>query len=193
MRNLNTLANAWKTGDHSELEKIFRKYQQYCINKLTIEKKCLKEEAEDIYTEAILNLRSKVIDGRLTSLGSVKYYLSQTCVNMFYLRIKQKMRQDREVPDVERFFYESEYVIDEIDYDFEEAMEITNKVWPMMKEKCKDIIHYFYIDKLKMDEIAELMGFSNANVAKTIKSRCYKKMLSLAEGLKESIKTKNDA
>ncbi|MEL7146159.1 MAG: sigma-70 family RNA polymerase sigma factor [Bacteroidota bacterium] len=174
---MQTLIESIKKGDNSALEAIFKQHQRYCIDKLVIEKKCVREEAEDIYVESVMNFREKVLSGKLTEISSIKYYLSQTCVNMFYTRIKQKQRWDRNVDDVQRFFYESEYLIDPSDYNFDKAIEVTRKAWASLKEKCKDIIHYFYVDKLRMEEIAEIMGFSSADVAKTTKARCYKKMM----------------
>ena len=183
--NLSMLSASLKSGDNSVLEPIFRQHQHYCINKLMCEKNCPREEAEDIYVEAILNLRSKIITDQIAALTNVKSYLAQTCVNMYFVRIKQQQRWNKHIPDVERFFYQSDYVLNEEDYDFEEAMAVTRAVWSKMKEKCKDIIHYFYIDRLKMDEISRLMGFSNANVVKTTKSRCLKKMQDLANELQQ--------
>lgn len=181
---MHSLAEAIKKGDNSPLESIFREHQKYCIEKLIIEKSCVREEAEDIYVESVMNFREKLLSGKLTHITNVKYYLAQTCINMYYTRIKQQQRWERNVPDVQRFFYESDYVIDEQDYDFDHAMKITRKVWNSLKEKCRDIIHYFYIDRLRMEEIAELMGFSSADVAKTTKARCYKRMLALAAEMK---------
>lgn len=175
------------------LETIFKENKKYCLDKLIVEKNCIREEAEDIYVEAIINFRERILSDKITYLTDIKYYLGQTCLNMFYSRIKQKQRWERNTSDVERFFYESDYVVDEEDYDYSRAMNITQKVWSLLKEKCQDIIHYFYIDRLRMDEIAELMGFSNSNVAKTTKSRCYKKMMELAKQVKQESKDKKDA
>ena len=183
--NLETIAAARKAGDNQVMEKIFMDHQHYCINKLVNEKNCQQEEAEDIYVEAILNLRSRILTDRLSYLSNVRYYLGQTCVNMFYTRLKQKQRWDRHVPDVERFFYESDYIIREEDYHYEQAIAITRTIWSKMKEKCKDIIHYFYVDRLRMEEIAQLMSFSSADVAKTTKARCLKKMLQMAKDLQQ--------
>lgn len=184
--NLEALSTALKAGDNRVMKDIFLAYQQYCIKKLVIEKNCKQEDAEDIYVEAVLNLREKIITDQLSYLSNVKYYLGQTCANMFYVRIKQKQRWDRQAPDLERFFYESGYVIEETDYDYEQAISMTRTIWSKMKEKCKDIIHYFYIDKLRMEEIAELMGFSSADVAKTTKARCFKRMLQMAQDLQQT-------
>lgn len=186
---LNALSKALKKGDNTVLSPIFQRYQSYCVDKLIFGKNCPREEAEDIYMEAIINFREKILSDKITFLTDVKFYLSQTCVNMFLVRIKQKKRWERNVPDVQRFFYESEYLIEESEYDHDEAIELAVGVWSALKEKCKDIIHYFYVDKLKMEEIAEIMSFSSADVAKTIKSRCYKKMLELARNMEKKFKS----
>ena len=43
-----------------------------------------------------------------------------------------------------------------------------------MNEDCQAVLKYFHIEKKKMIEIAQLMGFANADVAKNQKSRCLK-------------------
>ena len=83
--------------------------------------------------------------------------------------------------DLEFYYYSSDHLADE-DTDFAEVLSNAAKAaWESLGEKCKDIISYFYIDKLRMEQNAELMGFSSANVAKTTKSRCYKQLVSKAK------------
>lgn len=180
---LSVLSQAIKKGDNSVLSPIFQQNKVYCIEKLIHVKNCPPEEAEDIYMEAIMNFREKILLDKITFLTDVKFYLSQTCINMFLVRVKQKRRWTKQISDVQRFFYESEYLIEGSEYDYEEAIALARGAWDGLKEQCRDIIHYYYVDKLKMQEIAELMSFASANVAKTIKSRCYKKMLEIAQKL----------
>ena len=48
-----------------------------------------------------------------------------------------------------------------------------------LDSKCRKIIIAYYIDRLTMKEIATYMNLSSGDVAKTLKSRCYKKLISL--------------
>ena len=184
--DLTALAESLKKGKNQVLEPIFRENRKYCIDKLVLDKGCKPEEAEDIYIESIMNFREKILSDKVTYLTDIKYYLAQTCINMFLVRIEQKKRWKRNLPDVERFFYESDYLVDESKQEHESALKMAKKAWASLGEKCKDIIHYFYIDKLRMNEIADIMGFASADVAKTTKSRCYKRMVELANEFRQS-------
>lgn len=184
--DLKVISKALKEGKNEILENIYKDNRDYCINKLVLDKQSTREEAEDIYIESIINFREKVLTGKVSYLTNIKYYLAQTCINMFLKRLEHKKRWDKNMPDVERFFYDSDYLLPDANYNTQEALSITRKAWNALKDKCKDIIHYFYIDKLKMEEIAEIMGFANAAVAKTTKMRCHKKMLDIARKLKKN-------
>ncbi|MEL7003162.1 MAG: hypothetical protein AAFN93_10570, partial [Bacteroidota bacterium] len=161
--DLKALSNALKKGQNQVLEPIFKENYHYCIDNLVQGKGCNPEEAEDLYLESIMNFREKILAGKVTYLTDIKYYLLQTCINMFLVRVEQKKRWERNIPDVERFFYESDYLIDEDEQHHEHELKIARQVWKALGEKCKDIIHYFYVDRLRMNEIAELMGFASAN------------------------------
>ena len=46
-----------------------------------------------------------------------------------------------------------------------------------LSERCQKIIIAYYIDGLTMREIATYLGLSSGDVAKTLKSRCFKTLL----------------
>ena len=155
------------------LTPFFQNHAQYCTKRLARENQCSPEDAEDIFIESVMNLREKLIQGAVDAISNVRSYLFQTCHHMLLDRIRKTERMDKAADDVARFFYESTYSEEGSSFD-PELLEITRRSWKELSEKCKDILHYFYVDRLDMKEIAELMTFSNANVAKTSKSRCFK-------------------
>ena len=48
-------------------------------------------------------------------------------------------------------------------------------IFPMLKEKCKEILMLFYINQLKMQDISLEMGYANADVVKKEKNLCMNK------------------
>lgn len=159
-------------GNNSGLSKIFESCAEYCIRGLMKKTNVTKEDAEDIFIESVMNFREKLIDNKLSYLTSIKAYIFRTCYNMYLAKIETEKRWQRKISDIERYYYSS----NKGSFD-EERMNATKHAWSQLSEKCKDIISYFYIDKLSMTEIAELLNLGNADVAKASKSRCYKKFV----------------
>ncbi len=181
--NWSSLVDELKNGNNQGLTIFYREYSGYCINRLVKQNKCSMEDAEDIFIEAVMNLREKLVGGQLDRVMNVKSYLYKTCHNMFLVRLDQQSRFREKLSDIERFYYQSNHQEKYERFDAH-LMEATKEAWSNLSERCKDIIHYFYVDNLSMSEIAELMDLSDRNVAKTTKSRCYKKFVEMALELK---------
>ena len=180
------LIDRLKKGDNSVLKTFYENHGRYCVQKLVAENQCSLEDAEDIFIEAIMELREKLITGKTTEISNPRAYLYKTCHNMFLVRLKLDQRKRKKLSEIERFYYGSRYQVDQTDAYDPRLLEITIIAWNTLSEKCKDILNYFYIEKLVMSEIAKLMGLSNANVAKSTKSRCYKNFVTKAFEIKDS-------
>lgn len=177
-QELKRLINQLKRGDNSALKGIYQSCADYCIQKLMRETNISLQEAEDAFIDAIMNFREKLITDKIDHLISEKAYIYKTCFNMYLVRVEQEKRWKKKLNDIELLYYSSDYNIDS-GFD-EDKLEATKSAWVQLSEKCKDIISYFYIDKRSMTEIAELMELNSADVAKTTKSRCFKKFTTLA-------------
>ncbi|MEM1405320.1 MAG: hypothetical protein AAGG59_00990 [Bacteroidota bacterium] len=178
-KELLLLKEKLKSGDNSVLKTIYQSCADYCVQKLIRETNVSVDEAEDIFIDAIMNFREKLISNRIDHLISEKAYIYKTCFNMYLVRIEQEKRWKKKLNDIEFLYYSSDY---NTDSEFNENMlRATKGAWLELSEKCKDIISYFYVDKLSMTEIAELMKLNSADVAKTTKSRCLKKFTTLAQ------------
>ena len=172
--NWGLICQQLSSGNNEVLEIFFKNHGEFCVKKLVRENKCSKEDAEDIFIEAIMDLREKLISAKITTLDSPRHYIYKTCYYMLLRRLEENTKRKNKSKDVERYYYTSSYRLeDNFEYD-PELMRVTMEAWEYLSEKCRDILSYFYIDKMSMDRIAECMNLSNSNVAKTTKSRCYK-------------------
>ncbi|MDW3192466.1 MAG: sigma-70 family RNA polymerase sigma factor [Cytophagales bacterium] len=187
MKNINwqQLRYDLKRGNNEMLSVFFQEHAGYCTRKLTREHQCSQEDAEDIFIESVMNLREKLISEAMEAVANVRSYLYTTCHYMLMDRMRKKNREGRSEEDVTRFFYESYHTTENDPFD-KALIEITRKAWNELSEKCKDILHYFYVDRMDMKEIADVMEFASADVAKTSKSRCYRQFSNRAYELKQS-------
>lgn len=180
-----------QSGDNRYLEEIFRMHSSYCIKNLQIKYRCQPEEAEDIFIDAVINFRQKAVQGDISYLTSIRNYLFATCCNMWKASRYQKNSFMRKVPEIKRYFYQ-EYQEDitarEQDEYIDDLLRITNEAMESLGDKCQRILRYYYFDRYSMAEIAEKMEFSGPDVAKTLKSRCFKRLINRIKELQSKQK-----
>ena len=61
----------------------------------------------------------------------------------------------------------------------EENKEMVRKYLEQLDGNCRKVLELYYLQGMKMEEIAKELGYKNANVAKKKKSLCLKKLSDL--------------
>lgn len=178
--SIEDLTKSLKAGDSSPLQFIFEEYGAYCISTLQNTTACSPEDAEDYFVDAVMIVRQNILDGSLTELKNLRSYVYGICLNLF----RQNARANKKIVhasdhDAEHFFFQEiaqDPLTEEIEEEFtQELLQTCMETLEQLSDKCRNILEDFYFLGLSMNEIAEKMNFSNASVAKTTKSRCYKK------------------
>ncbi|MEM9857774.1 MAG: hypothetical protein AAF843_10470 [Bacteroidota bacterium] len=177
--DLRQIEASLKADDNKALNYIYTKYGKYCINQLVSVKSCSVQEAEDLFVEAVMIFREKVLNKEIQYLKNTRYYIYKICENRYLARLKLERSRQRELSEIEHFYYSSNYLKSDDELD-QNLLKATIHAWSNMKERCKDIIYYFYVDQLRMTEIADLMDLANADVAKSTKARCFKYLVTTA-------------
>jgi len=140
-----------------------------------------KEDAEDIVQDAILILINNVNEGKYQPQDStkIKTYFIGICKNLWKEHLRKKARYAS--------FADFDFKIEEFEgYDFlyeltefealTERQKIVLEVFDNASDTCKKVLSYFYFKNYSHEEIAEKMGFSNAESSKTQKNKCLKKL-----------------
>jgi RNA polymerase sigma factor (sigma-70 family) len=172
-------------GNSVQLKEIYLLYKQDVVNILVFKNYATQIEAEDVFTDALMVFRHNVITGRITMLSSVKAYLTSTCINMIKEKWHYEKRKKKKEDEVRLLFYEKNHNTPESNENKERLEKLALEALKKLPEKCQRIIIAFYIYKLTMKEIAEDLGFSNADVAKSTKLRCYKSWIKELNLLKQ--------
>lgn len=175
--DLGRIRTSLVANDNVALQYIYTEYGGFCVRRLMQLRNCTLEDAQDLFIEAVMNLREKILNGSVQKLTSTRYYLFKTCENMYLARLKDEKGHKGKTSDIEKFYYGSVHFLPEDGSPDNKLIEATRYAWKLLSEKCKDIIYYFYVDKMRMEDIAELLGLANSNVAKTTKARCYKSLM----------------
>jgi RNA polymerase sigma factor (sigma-70 family) len=134
--------------------------------KLVLKNSGSEDEAKDIFQDALVVFWEKVNADKLVLTSKISTYLYSVCLNLWRKELDRKGRQSGEMADVPDF----------IDPDRQERIDVINRCINSLGESCRQILKYYYFDKLSMSDIAEKMGFANADTAKTKKYKCKQEL-----------------
>ncbi|MCI5084148.1 MAG: sigma-70 family RNA polymerase sigma factor [Saprospiraceae bacterium] len=136
------------------------------------------QDAEDIFQDGLVVIYNNIREDDFLLQSSLKTYVYSICRNIWLNRLR-KLSREVEVTD------EHENI--EIPDDQMKAIvkgersEIIVQLIQKMGTECRQILQFFYFERLRMKRISELMGISSEQVAKNKKSRCMKKLRTMAE------------
>src|SRR5436190_13088154 len=154
-----------KRGDESALDYLYKKNYRMMI-KMIIKNNGSEEEGKDIYQEALIVLWQKAMTEDFILTSKISTFLYSICQNLWRKELDRKSKLTNEETDASEIF----------DIDKKERIEIINKCIAELGETCRKILTYYYFDNISMTDIAEKMGFSNSDTAKTKKYKCKKEL-----------------
>jgi RNA polymerase sigma factor (sigma-70 family) len=155
-----------KKGDERALDFLYKKNYKMMTN-MIIKNNGSEDEAKDIYQEALIVVWQKVLSPDFVLSSKLSTYLYSICQNLWRKELERKNRHTGE----------DEITKTEItDIDKKERIEVINQCINDLGETCRSILTYYYFDDMSMAEIAEKMGFANADTAKTKKYKCKQEL-----------------
>ncbi len=155
-----------KKGDERALDFLYKKNYKMMTN-MIIKNNGSEDEAKDIYQEALVVVWQKVLSTDFVLSSKLSTYLYSICQNLWRKELERKNRHTGE----------DEITKTEItDIDKKERIEVINRCINDLGETCRAILTYYYFDDMSMAEIAEKMGFANADTAKTKKYKCKQEL-----------------
>jgi len=143
-----------------------------------------REDAEDIYQEALIILIRKVQSADFVLTSSLNTYLYSICRFLWSERLRKKNKNiEVELEKVEPALSENEL---ELLSKKETENTLAEKAFQQLGEKCKQLLLLFYFKKQAMKDIALKLKFSSEKVAKNQKYRCIEKAKENLQLLKSS-------
>lgn len=155
-----------KKGDESAIDFLYQKYFRMML-RLVQKNSGTEEEAKDIYQEALIVFWQKVVSGQLVLSSKISTYLYSICRNLWHKELERKRRYSSG---------ETKENTEELDVHQKEHITIIHKCIHDLGETCKHVLSYYYFDGMSMNDIAEKLGFANADTAKTKKYKCKKEL-----------------
>src|SRR6185437_14708871 len=154
-----------KRGDETALDYLYKKNYKMMV-KMIVKNNGSEDEAKDIYQDALIVVWQKVQGHDFALTSKLSTFLYSICQNLWRKELERKARHSNEEVNKSEIF----------DIDRKERIEIVNKCIEDMGDTCRKILTYYYFDNLSMNDIADKMGFANADTAKTKKYKCKQEL-----------------
>lgn len=163
--------------DNEALRDIFDACSAYCMKSLMKYHNCSRSDANDLFIDALLIFRDKILDDQLEYLTNPRQYLLGVCIVLNKKRLRLQGNQNKlglvfTSDDLVASSYEEQVIDREISYEQQRKVMHSFK---QLGDACREILTLFYVDHFSMKEIAHKMSFASSDVVKTKKMRCLKK------------------
>jgi len=175
-------------NNENEFLRMLYGYRKPCVEYLLGKTNCNITDAENIFIEAVIDLKRKKSLEDIMQIRNLNTFLLRVCFNhwkRFYYTEKKKVDPKNITSSYFYNYQQDSHDDEEINKMEEELLELSNKALHSLDGKCQEIIKYFYYQNKTMTEIASLMGFNTPAVATTAKYRCIKKLRDLAFQIKK--------
>lgn len=159
------IIEAIKKGDETAIEVLYKNHFRM-MAKLIIRNNGSEDEAKDVFQDALIVFWQKVRNGELVLTSKISTYLYSVCQNLWRKELIRKSRESNE--EVE--------AAETVDTNRMERINAIRKCVNQMGDTCKQVLTLYYFDGVSMNDIADLMGFSNSNTAKTKKYKCKQEL-----------------
>ncbi|HEY8401054.1 MAG TPA: sigma-70 family RNA polymerase sigma factor [Cytophagaceae bacterium] len=167
-----------KSGDKEKA--IAELYKTYfpLVRKIIFSRGGNKEDAKDIFQEAVLKLYLRVMEGKLreegANLGGFIIHVSQNCW-IDKVRKDKRLTFTEEFHDLPSMYSNSDSSL--LLFIKSEKNKMIDEVLSSIGEKCQELLRQVIFFNLSMKEIAVNLGFKNEESAKTQHYKCKQKLI----------------
>lgn len=158
----NELREKLITGDQHLFEHIFLQHFQDCLKYVIQQDKAAEDVAYDATMDAFLTFRMKLTQGKI-NYGNLRFLLTRMARQHYYKRAKKETSVELDL--IQNMIADSTITSDS------DAMELLQRGWSTLGEKCKQLLHAFYYLNRPMKQIASLSNRKPEALRKQ-KQRC---------------------
>lgn len=142
------------------------------VEKFLVNHGASKEEALDVYQDALYVLCEKIGSGNFALTAKLSTYLFSVSKYLWKAELKKKNKTTHSNFELDEGF--SQVQQEELQVN-ESKAQLAEEALQTLGEKCLAILKAFYHQGKRMSEIARLFGFSSEKSAKNQKYKCLEK------------------
>jgi len=170
----NELVKALQHGNEELFERIYLAHFSRCVNYVVNHRGAEYENAYNSTLEALLEIRKKLIAGKIKYGNLAFYYTRSAC--MKYSKIKSKGNSNLKVKGIDDMdFVSDENMIQKLLT--KELAELVNKALNQLGNDCRQLIQQYYYNELTWPEIAKIHNPDAEDKAISTKSNTLRKRM----------------
>ncbi|MCS7018480.1 MAG: sigma-70 family RNA polymerase sigma factor [Cytophagales bacterium] len=177
--NEETFIKALRENDEAVMSRLYKLHFPMVLH-LVVLNNGTEDEAKDVYQEAFIVLYENVQRPDFQLRCSIKTFLYSVSRNHWLKRLQAK-KIKTDLKDIEEFI---PFVEDSVSIEREARLVMVESAMQRLGEPCRTILEDYYLHEMSMAEIAEKMGYTNADNAKTQKYKCFNRLKKIINELK---------
>jgi len=151
--------------------KLYKGYPS--VEKLILSKGGSKEDAKDIFQDALFIFYQKAKDHQFQLTAAISTYLYSVCRFLWKDELKKRNKKEFTTIDIELKDNDRDELKEIIEK--ESKFQLIEDVLKQIGEKCLKLLSMFYYNSLSMKDIANKLAFKTENVAKNQKYKCLER------------------
>ena len=168
-------------GDERAVAHLYKAYFGP-IRRFVLNNSGTEAQAKDIYQDTVIAFFERVTEKGIELHCTIGTFLYSIARRLWLKQLKQKGRNYTDIHEVEEYIPVEEGIGEEAEQISALEEQVMNTL-EKMGNPCKKLLQLFYFQKLNMKQIAEKMGYTNAENAKNQKARCMKRLRKLVAGV----------
>lgn len=170
--NEKRLVEQLKAGEESALKHVYRSYFRQVLHLVTSNSGS-EDDAKDIYQDAICVLYEVMRKPGFELSCSVGTYIYSVSRNLWLKELRSRNNGELRLKEEDDHAEANTEEETEMFLMKEGRIEKINQCMKELGEPCNTVLSDFFYHKLSMEEIAEKMGYTNAENAKNQKYKCF--------------------
>lgn len=169
------LLNRIQSNDRTVLGELFVRYERLVSSYVTSHGGD-EADAEDMLQEAIIVLWQKVCAGNFELTSKLGTYILAIAKNKWRAEVRKRSRFDKGALSIATPDGNPSSLDDVLEA---ERLETLRRALEAINPVCKQLLMLFYFEERRLQDIATVLGFANADVAKSKKYQCKKALESV--------------
>jgi RNA polymerase sigma factor (sigma-70 family) len=168
-----TLLKGLAQNNRQAVETIYKQHY-HMVQNMVLNNNGNKEDAKDIFQEAIIVLFEKTRTGTFELNCLIKTYVYSVSRRLWLKKLQQQQKMAPEPENLESLVPVEEDL--EVHEQRNADFLLMEKAMLGLGEPCKSLLESYYLQKKSMVDIAENFGYTNADNAKNQKYKCLMRL-----------------
>lgn len=161
-----------RNDNDAAIKFVYQKHYKM-IEQYVLKNNGIIDDAKDLYQDAFMVLYNKLKQPEFKLSSSMSIYLFSVTKNLWLKKLRDKKIKTVHIDGIIEQPKE-ESTLNETRLNKE--LEITTEELEKLGDPCKTLLLEFYFKKTKMEAIAKLLNYTNANRAKAQKYKCMQRL-----------------